>query len=1332
MVFTFSNLLLVAVLSLMLSGSVSGSVLDSRLGADDSQVFALGAKAQLQKLRAHKHTPQISATPSKEEQAARLHTKNPNTPQKAETIDQATSAEGSSAGIVKTVGTSQSAAFANAQLLVHKPVADSRTYQHTTLENGMEVVNVHDEKSTSSAFSVAVEAGSFYDPPKHRGLAHLTEHALFLGTKSYPDRTGFDEYLAENGGASNAYTADELTVYYGSLDNAGFRDGLKMFADFFHAPSLNASDVYQEVSAVVSEHSKNVQNPAWYTQQVMKSTASNSSPIAHFHTGDASTLQNLGKDDVTNAIKKYFDENYCPPRMKLVTFGAEPVHKQLQMAEDAFGSISRSGGRTPKIGGQCSASKQSFATPKAWDPDDPHDTDSGRLQKFLVIQGTTSSASLWMLFPLGEDLSAHAKSHPMSYAEFLLGYGGSNSLQLVLRNKLGLANSVSLSSDDSSAGTVIWLTASLTESGLEKPGAVMDVIFTFLKHARTGVTLDGIKSLGKCAKLDWDWSSPPAAADAASSIAEKMTRLQKEDLLSGDDLLEEPDANKVTEQMSKLLPEKMNVGLVIPNAEEVWKLNPGVEILTLAHYDTKYTVSTLDDLDKDWREWGGGKEAQEPAQAYKALSDRLRAKNVLFEGDVEMVLPNDITGVPENMNLDHATAAIGDDSLSKLWGQNAQRVEDVNFEAMSAELWYRKGWMAPQPWVEASVTLRGERADMTTMIPAHDIITLQVGMHLLADELNERMADTGYKGFSFSTSTTHHGVQVWVGGFTPNMLELSDRLLSEMNTALDKPNPAALRRILSGLESNFEDHSAEAIKSAFADMKVLLTPRMHSKKEFAKAMKDGPTITYDSAKSMVEQVHQGPFFASTLVMGNYDEDGAKSLHDRILKGINSDLTLTEDKVEKVSPVVMPKGPVEVRKTNPREGDGNHVTVVTVLVGVATVPTRVLLGMVGSMYSQLVFAELRTKDELGYVVSGGVSEQSTVLTIDCFVQGEKALPDEVEAKCENVWANIVPAQLAALDDTKLKAHKDAFKSSLLEGPLTTRQELQHFENPILLGDCLGLRKAMLDFVETVTKQDLLEAWNNAILPSAAGGAALPRKKVVVKYWSDKTTIPEPMTREVAKTTYEAAGLSGSVLTRMLDELKSTKFLNEASSSIRDELVKEGGYFPQEIHCTYNAADRKTVVAQPEQDAAQNSMLEILASGADVKAQTSLLRKEPDVMRSVEQHLGGESGIEMAEAPVHVDAATHLPSHWRRLVARRPHLQPRPASPALHFDGFAAKMSRTRGNLPGLSRGRQGGRQRLPPWEHAVLPTQFPEIEDLISAASPMPLRNRPSRSAKSSN
>jgi len=57
-------------------------------------------------------------------------------------------------------------------------------------------------------------------------VAHFLEHMLFLGTSKYPDESGYDKYLKQHAGMSNAYTDRDHTNYYFDVSPDNFGQAL--------------------------------------------------------------------------------------------------------------------------------------------------------------------------------------------------------------------------------------------------------------------------------------------------------------------------------------------------------------------------------------------------------------------------------------------------------------------------------------------------------------------------------------------------------------------------------------------------------------------------------------------------------------------------------------------------------------------------------------------------------------------------------------------------------------------------------------------------------------------------------------------------------------------------------------------------------------------------------------------------------------------------------------------------------------------------------------------------------------------------------------------------
>ena len=82
-----------------------------------------------------------------------------------------------------------------------------------TLANGLRVLSAPDHASPTVAIQVWYHVGSKDDPDKRSGFAHLFEHIMFKSTKNMKSEM-MDRLTEDVGGFNNAFTADDVTVYY--------------------------------------------------------------------------------------------------------------------------------------------------------------------------------------------------------------------------------------------------------------------------------------------------------------------------------------------------------------------------------------------------------------------------------------------------------------------------------------------------------------------------------------------------------------------------------------------------------------------------------------------------------------------------------------------------------------------------------------------------------------------------------------------------------------------------------------------------------------------------------------------------------------------------------------------------------------------------------------------------------------------------------------------------------------------------------------------------------------------------------------------------------------
>jgi zinc protease len=86
-------------------------------------------------------------------------------------------------------------------------------FKDRTLPNGLRVLSAVDHSSPTVAIQVWYHVGSKDDPQSRSGFAHLFEHIMFKSTKNMKSEM-MDRLTEDVGGFNNAFTADDVTVYF--------------------------------------------------------------------------------------------------------------------------------------------------------------------------------------------------------------------------------------------------------------------------------------------------------------------------------------------------------------------------------------------------------------------------------------------------------------------------------------------------------------------------------------------------------------------------------------------------------------------------------------------------------------------------------------------------------------------------------------------------------------------------------------------------------------------------------------------------------------------------------------------------------------------------------------------------------------------------------------------------------------------------------------------------------------------------------------------------------------------------------------------------------------
>ena len=124
--------------------------------------------------------------------------------------------------------------------------------RRTVLPNGLTVLSEHMPGVRSVAFGAWVKAASIHEPRERMGVSHLLEHMVFKGTERRSAKQIALE-LEVLGGALDAYTSREHTVYQAKVLDEHLQVACDVIGDLVFNPTIRSADLKLERKVILEE-----------------------------------------------------------------------------------------------------------------------------------------------------------------------------------------------------------------------------------------------------------------------------------------------------------------------------------------------------------------------------------------------------------------------------------------------------------------------------------------------------------------------------------------------------------------------------------------------------------------------------------------------------------------------------------------------------------------------------------------------------------------------------------------------------------------------------------------------------------------------------------------------------------------------------------------------------------------------------------------------------------------------------------------------------------------------------------------------------------------------
>jgi len=203
------------------------------------------------------------------------------------------------------------------------------------LDNGLKLIVKEDHRAPVMVSQVWYKVGSSYEHDGITGISHVLEHMMFKGTKAHPNGT-FSEIISENGGRDNAFTNQDYTAYFQTMEKSRLPVSFELEADRMRNLTIPDDEVLKEVKVVMEERRMRTEdNPQSLTYEQFKATAYASSPYRIPVIGWMDDLENLQVDD----LKAWYQMWYAPNNATLVVVGDVDPDEVYKQAKKYFGPL---------------------------------------------------------------------------------------------------------------------------------------------------------------------------------------------------------------------------------------------------------------------------------------------------------------------------------------------------------------------------------------------------------------------------------------------------------------------------------------------------------------------------------------------------------------------------------------------------------------------------------------------------------------------------------------------------------------------------------------------------------------------------------------------------------------------------------------------------------------------------------------------------------------------------------------------------------------------------------------------------------------------------------
>ncbi|ORZ07985.1 Metalloenzyme, LuxS/M16 peptidase-like protein [Lobosporangium transversale] len=663
------------------------------------------------------------------------------------------------------------------------------------------------------------------------------------------------------------------------------------------------------------------------------------------------------------------------------------------------------------------------------------------LLKTSYVKPVKDFRTLEIKFPFPDQYPQY-RIHPARYITHTIGHEGSGSILSLLKKK-GWANNLSAGTSHGGIGFEFFkISVDLTKEGLDHYEDVTVVVFQYIDMLRR----EGIRpyiwdEIASLAATSFRFKEKSPAAGYSSRLAGIMQRgYAPEWVLSGSYLIRGSDPKAIMDCIDALKIDSWKSHLV---TQDVSVVPGGVFDQVEKWYGTEYHVEDVS----------------------PALLEKLQ--NLEPNSDLHLPMPNDF--IPENFETNKipTTTPLTTPVLLK--------------HTPLTRIWHKKDDVFWVPKVNMYFQLK---SPLSYSSPSNNVKT-HLYVYLLKDALNEYAYDADLAGLAYSLDTTIEGMILSVEGYNDKAHVLLQKVVEKMKNL--EVDPERFRLMQDQMDRMYKNFRLEAPhQHAMYYMSYLTQEKLWTHDEKLAELKElTPADIQAFYPALLSRLH-----IEGLIHGNMGAAEALKAGSIIENCLAPKTLVPSELLSQRSHILPDKCKAVYQRDVPDPFNVNSGVEYYLQIEDATSKeSRARIQIMAQIINEPCFNQLRTKEQLGYLVFSGVRKQSGVTGLRFILQSERD-PVHLESRIEHFLESRMKTYLEEMSHEEYDKQVNSLIQKKLEKDKNLRQETYRYWGQIVSGyyDFDEIQDEVEEMRRT-TLETMREFFRESILPSARNAKKL---------------------------------------------------------------------------------------------------------------------------------------------------------------------------------------------------------------------------------------------------